>query len=75
MLEETKPLMLSLKERWQSPTGKDMLEKVLLSMRLQQPWTSFLSTLPDVEDVLNGRDIRGAPLNGLDLNNLDFRDT
>jgi hypothetical protein len=37
MLEETKQLMLSLKERWQSPAGKDMLEKVLLSMRLQQP--------------------------------------
>lgn len=75
MLEETKELMLSLKQRWHSPAGKAILEKVLSAIRLQQPWTSFLLTLSDVEDVLNRRDLQGAPLSGLELNNVNFRET
>ena len=63
-----------LEERWNSEDGKERLSKVLDAMRGRDPWWDILSGFPGVDEVENGRDLRGAGLGRVELSDVDLSD-
>ena len=55
--------------------GKHRLKAVLNALREKRPWESILEGFQHVEEVPNGRDLRGARLSGENLCQVDLRET
>jgi uncharacterized protein YjbI with pentapeptide repeats len=75
MLEENRLEMERLRARWETEQGQTLIRDVLNAMTTNLPWTPLLrNQLPDVVEVENGRDLRGAPLGASNLSGLQLRD-
>jgi uncharacterized protein YjbI with pentapeptide repeats len=72
---ETQALKTRLRSRWQGPDGEAMAARVATALRAGQPWAAHVASLPDVDEVSNGQDLRGAPLGGAALDRADLRAT
>ena len=73
-LREGKEKTIQLANRWQIEKFRERLSDVVLALRSKQPWINLLEELPDVEEAFPGKDLRGAPLNNLDLSGVDLRE-
>lgn len=71
-LEQASKRRLELRARWNSPEAQGVLKCVLKALRERRPWTVRRGAVPHVEEVENCRDLRGAPLSGLDLPKADL---
>ncbi|MDQ0310782.1 uncharacterized protein YjbI with pentapeptide repeats [Kitasatospora herbaricolor] len=62
--------------RWQTPEGRQALREAVEIARTGGPWQDALATLPHAEETfdpaLGRRDLRNAPLDGLDLHGADL---
>lgn len=73
MLEETKQRKERLAKRWQSVEGQARLYGVIEALRAGEPWQAVVADMPDVDEVENGRDLRAAPLQRVDLSGVQIR--
>jgi uncharacterized protein YjbI with pentapeptide repeats len=60
--------------RWEREDMRQLLEKVVNAIKNGQPWVQYMEDLIDVEDVENQRDLRGAPLRGVNFSGADLRE-
>jgi len=65
---------LAIRNRWKTNEMKTALVKVVSALQLGQPWTDFLSDLPNIEEVFTGWDLRGASIGSVNLSGADFKD-
>lgn len=63
-----------LKERWLTPKGKKVRQQIINHIR-KDNWKRFLENFSFVEEVKNGRDLRGIDLNGALLKKANLKDT
>ena len=61
-----------LRERWQTTSGSARLAKVVAALGYSD-WQKMVVGLPHAAEVPNGRDLRGAPLAGLHLEDKSLR--
>lgn len=58
-----------LKERWETAQGKKIKQAITKNIKKDHQWERFLKSLPFVEEVFNGKDLRYINLSKADLNN------
>ena len=62
-----------LQGRWRTDAAQMILAQVIAALQAKQPWAYLVETLPEVEDVYDRRDLRGAPLAGAVLAGTDLQ--
>lgn len=62
-----------LKARWETDDGRERLSRVKEALKNREDWASILAEFPHVDEVGNGRDLRGANLAVAHLRGADLR--
>jgi len=58
----------TIKACWETPDDKDRLRRVIEAIQGgREDWGNILNDFPEVKDVKNGKDLRGANLYDKDL--------
>lgn len=67
--------MMRLRARWRAPSAKVRLDAALEALRQGNDFGRCLTDVDGVIEVEGGRDLRGAPLSGYELDDMDLADT
>ena len=61
--------------RWDLDIWQARYNQIISALSSQQEWAHLISGLPHIQDIPNGRDLRGMGGDNLNLNQIDFQDT
>src|SRR5215469_11970044 len=64
---ETQALKTRLRSRWEGAAGEATATRVATALRARQPWAQYVASLSDVDEVMNGPDLRGSDLSRAQL--------
>lgn len=61
-----------LRDRWYTPDGKARLVGIVEALPKGEDWEHFLEGFPGVAEIEDGKDLRGASLQGANLEGVNF---
>ncbi|MFC1512351.1 toll/interleukin-1 receptor domain-containing protein, partial [Candidatus Latescibacterota bacterium] len=61
-----------LHDRWKTKNGKILLKNIIKISKQGQDWSYLLKSLPHVEEIENGRDLRCADFSNSELKGIDL---